>query len=71
MARTSEILKSHIGIAFSLPNKPKIKIKILKSKQIDELLDVDFNIPGIPKNAIIKEVVVGEGAIEKIFEKYK
>ena len=60
--RTSEYAKIPISIVFATSNRSnaKIKIKTIKNKNIDQLIDCNFNIPGIPKIAVIKKVGVGK-----------
>ena len=45
-------------------------MKIVRNRNIDELIDVNFNIPGIPAKAIIKEVGMGMYFKEKYKKKY-
>lgn len=73
MARTSEKLNAPVGVAFATSNRSnaRTKIKVFKNKQVDDLLDVNFDVPGIPSKAIIKEMVVGAALIERLREKYK
>lgn len=72
MARTSERLKAEVGVIFSTSNRSnsKFKLKIFRNKTIDDLIDCDFVTPGIPKNALIKEVIIGKNHIKYIAEKY-
>jgi hypothetical protein len=73
MARSSEKLKTSIGVAFTTSTQanPKFKIKVFKNKTIDELLDCNFETPGIPLKANIKEVVIGDKLIDNLITKYK
>lgn len=73
MARSSERLKSSVGVVFttSTQSNPKHKIKVFKNKTVDELLDCNFETPGIPLKADIKEVVIGERLINNLISKYK
>lgn len=73
MARSSERLKSSVGVVFitSTQANPKHKIKVFKNKTIDDLLDCNFETPGIPLKADIKEVVIGENLIKNLMIKYK
>ena len=48
----------------------KIKIKSVSNRNIDELIDLNYRIPGIPEKAIIKEVGMGEIFIERYKKKY-
>ena len=73
MARSSERLKSSVGVVFttSTQSNPKPKIKVFKNKPVDDLLDCNFDTPGIPLTADIKEVVVGDKLISNLITKYK
>ena len=66
MARDSSYPKVPISIAFATSNRKnaKVKVKTIRNRTIDDLIDCNYIIPGIPAKAIIKEVGVG-----KIFEK--
>ena len=68
--RTSEYAKLPISIVFATSKRSnaKIKIKTIKNKNIDQLIDCNFNIPGIPKIAVILEVGVGR-AFHDIYKK--
>jgi hypothetical protein len=68
--RTSDYAKLPISIVFATSNRSnaKIKIKTIKNKNIDQLIDCNFNIPGIPKIAVILEVGVGR-AFHDIYKK--
>jgi hypothetical protein len=72
MARTSEKLNAMVGVIFTTSNRsnPKLKIKKIKNRTIDDLLDCDFDIPGIPKKCLIKEVAIGEDYIKYLIKKY-
>jgi len=73
MARSSERLKVPVGVVFSTSNRSnsKLKLKTFRNKTIDELLDCDFQTPGIPDRAEIKEVVIGDSLIKNLIIKYK
>ena len=73
MARSSERLKSSVGVVFttSTQSNPTHKIKVFKNKTVDELLDCNFETPGIPLKADIKEVVIGDKLINSLISKYK
>jgi hypothetical protein len=73
MARSSERLKASVGVVFSTSTQanPKYKIKVFKNKTVDELLDCNFETPGIPLKADIKEVVIGDNLINIVKAKYK
>jgi hypothetical protein len=72
MARTSETLKAAVGVIFSTSNRSnsKFKLKIFRNKTVDDLIDCDFVTPGIPKSALIKEVIIGEDYIKQVAKKY-
>jgi hypothetical protein len=60
MARDALYVKDPVVIAYKSPNQKKTKIKVLKGRNIDQLLDCNFEIPGIHKNDIILAVGLGE-----------
>ena len=64
--------KTHIVIVFATSNRSnaRYKMKIVRNRNIDELIDVNFSIPGIPDKAIIKEVGMGMYFKEKYKKKY-
>jgi hypothetical protein len=66
MARESSYPKVPISIAFATSNRKnaKVKVKTIRNRTIDDLIDCNYIIPGIPAKAVIKEVGVG-----KIFKK--
>ena len=68
--RTSEYAKLPISIVFATSNRSnaKIKLKTIKNRNIDQLIECNFNIPGIPKIAVILEVGVGR-AFHDIYKK--
>ena len=68
--RTSEYAKLPISIVFATSKRSnaKIKIKTIKNRNIDQLLECNFDIPGIPKIAVILEVGVGR-AFHDIYKK--
>ena len=72
MARDGKYPKIPIVIAFATSNrsKAKYKVKVVRNRNIDELIDCNYIIPGIPAKAIIKEVGMGEYFIEKYKKKY-
>ena len=68
--RTSDYAKLPISIVFATSNRSnaKIKLKTIKNRNIDQLQECNFNIPGIPKIAVILEVGVGR-AFHDIYKK--
>lgn len=73
MAREASYPKLPIGIAFATSNRSnaQYKVKVIKNRNIDELIDLNYIIPGIPAKAVIKEVVMGQSLCDKLIEKYK
>ena len=59
-----------IVFATSKNSNAKIKMKSISNRNIDELIDLDYRIPGIPDKAIIKEVGMGKIFIERYKKKY-
>jgi len=65
--RSTSYPKVPIVIAFATSNRSnaKHKVKVVRNRNIDELIDCDYIIPGIPKTRVIKEVGMGEIFIER------
>tara|TARA_R110000822_G_scaffold51312_1_gene133494 strand:+ start:423 stop:644 length:222 start_codon:yes stop_codon:yes gene_type:complete len=59
-----------IVFATSKNSNAKIKIKTVSNRNIDELIDLNYRISGIPDKAIIKEVGMGEIFIKRYKKKY-
>ena len=59
-----------IVFATSKNSNAKIKIKTVSNRNIDELIDLNYRISGIPEKAIIKEVGMGEIFIKRYKKKY-
>lgn len=72
MARGSSYPKVPIVIAFATSNRSnaKSKIKVVRNRTIDDLIDCNYVIPGIPAKSVIKEVGMGEIFIERYKKKY-
>lgn len=72
MARESSYPKAPIVIAFATSNRSnaKSKIKVVRNRTIDDLIDCNYVIPGIPAKSVIKEVGMGEIFIERYKKKY-
>lgn len=72
MARDSSYPKVPISIAFATSNRKnaKVKVKTVRNRTIDDLIDCNYIIPGIPAKAIIKEVGVGKIFEERYKKKY-
>ena len=62
-----------IGVAFTTSNllNAKYEVKVIKNISIDELSNLNYNIPCIPLKATIKEVVMGQVLCDGLIEKYK
>jgi hypothetical protein len=56
-----------VVVTFKTSNRSnaRTKQKVINNKNVDEVLDVNTKIPGIPQNAIILSVGLGESFIEK------
>ena len=65
MARESYIFPVVVKFKTSNRSNAKTKIKVINNKNVDEVLDVNTKIPGIPENAVILEVGLGKSFIEK------
>jgi hypothetical protein len=48
----------------------KHKVKVIRNRTIDDLIDCNYIIPGISAKAVIKEVGMGEIFIERYKKKY-
>lgn len=72
MARGSSYPKVPIVIAFATSNRSnaKYKVKVVRNRTIDDLIDCNYVIPGISAKCIIKEVGIGEIFIERYRKKY-
>ena len=56
-----------VVVTFKTSNRSnaRIKQKVIRNKNVDEVLDINTKIPGIPQNAIILSVGLGKSFIEK------
>jgi hypothetical protein len=63
--------KSNVTIVFKTSNRSnaKMKIKTFRNKSIDDILEK--KLPGVPDNAIIVELGIGEIFEQKFKLKYK
>ena len=66
MARDGSYI-TPVVVTFKTSNRSnaKTKINVINNKNVDEVLDVNTKIPGIPENAVILEIGLGESFIEK------
>lgn len=62
--------KSPIGVSFQKKENAKMQVKIITTKSIDELLECDFEVPGIPKGAIVHDIVIGEKLSQNLLKQY-
>jgi hypothetical protein len=62
-------IKAPITVTFKTSNRSNAKIrqKIIRNRNIDEILDVNTRIPGIPDDAIILNILIGSKKIKKTF----
>ena len=67
MSRDGSYIKGPVVVTFKTSNRSnaRIKQKVIRNKNVDEVLDVNTKIPGIPQNAIILSVGLGKSFIEK------
>lgn len=72
MARGATYPKIPIVIAFATSNRSntKTKVKVIRNRTIDDLIDCNYVIPGIPAKSVIKEVGMGEIFVERYKKKY-
>lgn len=72
MAREASYPRIPISIVFatSKNKNAKIKIKTVSKYTIDDLINLNYTIPGIPAKAIIKEIGVGTIFKERYKKKY-
>ena len=72
MARDASYPKVPISIAFATSNRKnaKVKVKTIRNRTIDDLIECNYIIPGIPAKAVIKEVGIGKIFKERYEKKY-
>ena len=60
-SRDGSYPKTPIVIVFATSNRSnsKMKMKVVRNRNIDEVLDVNTKIPGIPSSAIITHIGIG------------
>ena len=66
MARDGSYI-TPVVVTFKTSNRSnaKTKTKVIRNRNIDEVLDKKTKIPGIPENAVILEIGVGKNFINK------
>jgi hypothetical protein len=67
MARDGSYI-TPVVVTFKTSNRSnaKTKVKIIRNRNIDEVLDVKTKIPGIPEKAVILEIGLGKSFIKKV-----
>ena len=57
-----------VVVTFKTSNRSnaRVKQKVIRNKNVDEILDVITKIPGIPEKAVILEIGLGKSFIKKI-----
>lgn len=71
--RTKLYPQSPVVVVFKTSNRSnaQTKLKVFKNRNIDEVLDENNDLPGIPECAEWLEVGVGESFVESYKLKYK
>ena len=66
MARDGSYI-TPVVVTFKTSNRSnaKTKVKVIRNRNIDEVLDKKTKIPGIPEKAVILEIGVGKSFIKK------
>ena len=72
MARESSYAKHPEVVVWKTSNRSnaKTKIKVIKNKNIDEVLDPNIKLTGIPADAILLDIGVGEIFIQLYKDEY-
>ena len=67
MAKDGAYLNLPITITFKTSNRSnaKVKKKVIRNRNLDEVLDINTRIPGIPTNAVITHIGIGEKYTKK------
>jgi hypothetical protein len=73
MARGKLYVDEPVVVVFKTSNRSnaQTKIKVFKNKNVDEVIDPKYKLPGIPETAVWLEVGIGETFIQKYSNKYK
>lgn len=73
MARSKSYVDDPVVVVFKTSNRSnaQTKIKIFNNRNVDEVIDPKYKLPGIPEAAVWLEVGVGEVFIKKWISKYK
>jgi len=72
MARESSYAKAPVVVVWKTSNRSnaRTKIKVIKNKNIDEVLDPNIKLTGIPTDAILLDIGVGEKFIQLYKDEY-
>ena len=73
MAREKSYVSDPVVVVFKTSNRSnaQTKMKIFNNRNVDEVIDPKYKLPGIPEAAVWLEVGVGEVFIKKWISKYK
>jgi hypothetical protein len=73
MARGKLYIDEPVTVVFKTSNRSnaQTKMKTFNNRNVDEVIDPKYKLPGIPENAIWLEVGLGESYIERFKSKYK
>lgn len=73
MARGKSYVDDPVVVVFKTSNRSnaQTKMKVFKNKNVDEVIDPKYKLPGIPEIAVWLEVGLGEIFIKKYQLKYK
>ena len=73
MARGKLYTDDPVVVVFKTSNRSnaQTKMKVFKNRNVDEVIDENSKLPGIPETAVWLEVGVGESFIQKYKSKYK
>ena len=72
MGRTKTYTDSPVVLVFKTSNKSNAatKIKVFKNRNIDEVLDPDTKLPGVPSTAVFVHLGVGSNFVDKFKLEY-
>jgi len=73
MARDKAYGNQPVVVVFKTSNRSnaQTKIKVFNNRNVDEVINENSKLPGIPETAVWLEVGVGELFIKKFSNKYK
>jgi len=72
MGRTKAYVGSPVVLVFKTSNRSnaKTKIKVFKNRNIDEVLDPDTKLPGVPSTAVFVHLGIGRSFVDKFKSEY-